>query len=617
MSATTDRTRRLASAATRRAIPFASAATRRAVPFASATTRRAIPLIAAVSIALPATAGATIGSRFKEAARSTNGVVASEHPLASKAGIEMLDRGGNAIDAAVATVFAIGVARPEMCGLGGGGFLVYRSAKGKTAALDFRETAPGEYTFSTGLAFPGPTPIGDPYFGTGHNVAGVPGVVAGMGEALRRFGTKPLAETIDPARRLAAGGVPVTGNTAYFMEQNQHRLRLYDATARIYLKDGLRPYAAGDTLVQTDYAKSLDAIAKEGVDAFYRGTIADAIAADMASSGLIPGDKGTMTKADLAGYRPIWRAPTKVSYRRHTVLGMPAPSSGGLATAEILNILEGFDVRHAGQSSADHIHQLAEAEKIAWADRNAYVGDPAFVDVPQRTMLSQAYADRRRQEIDPGRAKTYEAQAKPEAKGHTTHVSVIDRNGNAVAVTCTIEQIFGSAVVAPGTGFLLNNQLTDFDGAGTANEPQAGKRPRSSMSPTIVVDRRKRVRLVAGGAGGPSIIMGAVQAVINTVDFRLDVARAVDAERIDARGICAGSGLQLCLEDARMQPAVVEQLKARGHEITSMGEYGNLPLVQLAGTELLTGARLAASDPRNGPERAPEYDGAAAQRSWR
>lgn len=576
----------------------------------------ALVLTAAITGATAADAAAVTGSRFKEGARSTKGVVASESPLATRAGIDVLARGGNAVDAAAATVFAVGVARPEMCGIGGGGFLVYRSAKGRARTLDFRETAPGTYSFNTGLTFPGTSPVGDPYFGTGHNVAGVPGVVAGMAEALRRYGSRGLAEAIEPARRLAADGVPVTGVTVSAMQRHLHRLRLYDETARIYLKAGVAPYDAGDVLVQADYARSLALIAEEGADAFYEGAIADAIASDMAASGLVPGDRGTMTKADLARYEPIWRKPARVRYRDHTVLGMPAPSSGGLATGEILNILEGFDLRAAGQSSADHLHLLAEAQKIAWADRNAYVGDPAFVDVPARTMLSQRYADRRRAEIALDRAQTYGPKAAPEAPGHTTHVSVIDRRGNAVAVTCTIEQEFGSGVVAPGTGFLLNNQLTDFGAPGTANEPQPGKRPRSSMSPTIVADRHGRPVLAVGGAGGPSIIMGSVQAVLNTVDFRLDAARAVDAERIDARGVCNGNGLQLCIEDARVDTRVLDELTRRGHALERLGEYDFAPHVQATGWERRAGAKVATSDPRNG-DGSDAYDGAAGQRARR
>lgn len=490
----------------------------------------------------------------------------------------------------------------------------------RVAALDFRERAPQRYTFTSGLTVPGATPLGDPFFGTGHNVVGVPGTVAGLAAGMRRFGRLELADVIAPAIRLARDGFPVTATTAAATATHLHRLRLYDAAARIYLKDGLAPYRPGDRLVQADYAASLAAIAQAGPDAFYRGPIAAAIVAAMETSGAYPGDRGTLSRADLADYRPIWRRAIRAHYRDAFAYGMPAPSSGGTAMAQILNILEGFDLGRLGASSDDALHLVAEAQKLAWADRNAYLGDPAYTTIPAE-LTSEAYAARRRAEIDLRVAKTYQPGAAPAAAqlraagdrgGHTTHVSVIDRHGSAASITCTIEQLLGSAVVAPGTGFLLNNQLTDFDAPGTANAPAPGKRPRSSTSPTIVVRDRKPV-LVSGGADGPSIIMGVVHTVLNTLDFGMDPAHAVDAQRSDARGLCAGAGLQLCLEDARIPGDVVDDLRARGHQITTQGEYAPLPLVQVAGVDPRTGIRRAASDPRNGPREETDTDGAVAE----
>jgi gamma-glutamyltranspeptidase/glutathione hydrolase len=565
-----------------------------------------------------ATAVAKEGSLFRPPATSNGGTVASASTLASEVGIAVLDDGGNAIDAAVATFFAIGVVRPELCGVGGGGFLVYRGADGETAALDFRETAPAEYTFSTGLLLG----VG---FGTGHNVIGVPGGVAGMDAALERYGTKPLAELIAPAARLASEGFPVTNEQSFFMQQHAPRLQLYSETAGIYLKDGLTPYEPGERLVQADYAKSLELIAEQGPSAFYDGPIADAIARAMEESGTYPGDKGTMTKADLQAYEAKWREPLQTTYRGHRVIAMPPPTSGGLALVEMLNILEGFDLRAAGQSSADHLHLVAEAQKIAWADRNEYVGDPDFVNVPVETMTSKPYAGARRQEIKLDAAGEYEPKAGEQHGGagpsvaevgmHTTNLAVIDRWGNAVSINCSIEQIFGSAVVAEGTGFLLNNQLTDFDPPGTANEPQPRKRPRSSMSPAIVVRDGEPV-LVIGGSGGPTIIMGVVNAVIGAVDFGLDTAQAVDGERADTRGNCDGEGLQLCLEDARVLPDVLAELRNRGHDVQSRSaagcmnaggttgtdqpcEYFSGTRTQAVGTDLGGGVREATADPRN------------------
>lgn len=557
-------------------------------------------LVLLLVVAAP-TATAAEGPLLREAARGHGGVVASESVEASTVGIDVLRRGGNAVDAAVATVFAVGVTRPELCGVGGGGFLVHRRADGVVAALDFRETAPATYTFTRGL-FPLPdgTAIG---FGTGHGVVGVPGTVAGMAAALSRFGTRTWAELLKPAERLAREGVEVTTELAAHMRQHAGRLALYPETARSYLRDGVRPYEAGDRLVQSGYAVSLGALRDGGSRAFYEGPIAQAIARDMAASGTYPGDRGTLTAADLAAYRAIWREPVRTTYRGHSVVAMPPPTSGGLALVQTLNVLEGFDLTAA---RADRIHLLAEAQKLAWADRNAYVGDPAFVDVPLATLASKGYAQRRRGEIARDRAGTYRpglgapaaAPAGDHRAGHTTHVSVVDRHGSAVAVTCTIEQIFGSAVVAPGTGFLLNNQLTDFGAPGTANAPAPGKRPRSSTSPTIVA-RRGRPVLAVGGSGGPAIIGGVVNTVLGVVDHGRDVARAVDAERTDARGTCAGDGLQLCLEDARVPAPVRDELARRGHRLQGAGTYARGPRIQAVGVDVATGEALATSDPRN------------------
>jgi gamma-glutamyltranspeptidase/glutathione hydrolase len=533
--------------------------------------------------------------------------VASESRLAARAGIDALDAGGNAIDAAAATVFAAGVTRPDLCGIGGGGFLVYRSARGRTAALDFREKAPSSYQFGSGLLVSGAPP---PLFGTGHNVVGVPGTVAGMAEAVRRHGRRPLSAAIAPAEKLAREGYPVSGELSTNMTIHASRLALFPESARVYLKNGSTPYSPGERLVLKDYADSLGLIARDGPQALYAGPIGQRIADDMSRSGGLPGDRGTMTRADLAAYGAPWRAPLVGRYRGYTVIAMPPPTSGGLALIEILNILEGVPLRSFGQSSADHLHYLAEAQKIAWADRNRYVGDPDFVRVPVGAMTSKDYAAGRRAEIARDRAATYGPKAGgDEPGGHTTHVAVMDAAGNAVSVTCTIEQPFGSAVVAPGTGFLLNNQLTDFDGPGTANEPKPGKRPRSSTSPTIVARRGASV-MALGAAGGASIPMGVTSAVIGVVDFGLDIARAVDAERADARGRCEGSGLQLCIEDARLAPGVADSLRARGHAVTSrspefcrgMGpgcEYWIVNRVQAVGLDPAGGVRLAISDPRN------------------
>lgn len=566
-----------------------------------------LSILLAVS-GLVAPAAAREGSRFRPLVKSDRGIVATESKPAARVGVRVLREGGNAIDAAVATVFAIGVSRPQSCGVGGGGFLVYRGADGRTAALDFRETAPQAFTpnvFS-----------GDGIFNdySGHRTVGVPGVVDGMWEALHRLGTVGWSRVVAPAERLALRGVPVTRSMARDMREEGDRLRLFPRAASIYLEDG-RPYEPGDVLRQRGYARSLHRIRMRGPRAFYRGRIADLIMRDMRRSGRYPGDRSLMRAQDLASYDALWRKPLTGSYRGRRVTAMPPPTSGGIAVIEMLNILRGFDLSAFGHSSVDHLHYLAEAQKIAWADRGAYVADPAYAPVPTRKLISKRYAAARRQEIKRWRAQAYEPAhlggaaptSQDRAGGSTTHVSVIDRWGNAVAVTCTIEQSFGSGVVAPGTGFLLNNEMTDFDDPGAANEAEGGKRPRSSMSPTIVSRHGKPI-IVTGGAGGSLIIMGVLQTIVNRIDFGMDLAHAVDAERIDAQLGVEGPPFPVLLEDGRIPQRVENGLEARGHDITTLedtfvpeDEYGRLPRIQAAGIRPRTHLAVGVSDPRTEP----------------
>jgi gamma-glutamyltranspeptidase / glutathione hydrolase len=555
-------------------------------------------LLGLLLAALP-TAQAREGSRFHEGVSTRLGVVATESPAAARVGRGVLESGGNAVDAAVATVFALGVARPQSCGIGGGGFMLYRSASGRTAALDFRETA-GAATTPTTFAGPG---LHKTF--TGHLTVGVPGVVAGMQAALRRYGTRSLGASIAPAERLARQGFRVPLSLQGAAEDNAKRLANFPNTAGIWLPGG-QPIRAGTLLRQPGLAATLRRISRGGPDAFYRGTIARRIVRDMRTPRPQTRDAGLLTLADFAAYRAVWRRAVTGTYRGRTVLGVPPPTSGGVAIQEMLNILEGFDLRTAGQSSALADHLIAEAQKIAWADRNAYLGDPDQVRVPRAALVSKEYATLRRGEIDPNRAKTFRAgtfslgpaaraagAVEPNPNGSTTHVSVIDRRGNAVALTCTIEQEFGSAVMAPGTGFILNNELTDFGDPGTANAPAPGKRPRSSMAPTIVAQGGRPV-LVAGGAGGARIIMGVLLQVVNTVDYGLSLAQSVDAERLDNQG-----GATINIEEARVDPAQLQALVARGHRLTREGEYGPRPRVQLAGVDRRTGRRTAVSDSRS------------------
>jgi gamma-glutamyltranspeptidase / glutathione hydrolase len=557
----------------------------------------AVALMAPAATGLAAApAPATPGSRLRPAVHGRLGVVATESPAAGRIGRRVLASGGNAVDAAVATVFALNVARPQSCGVGGGGFAVYRRVGGRAATVDFRERAPFRFTPRTLV------PPGLHKSFTGHLTVGVPGTVAGMDLLLRRYGTRTLAQSIGPAASLAARGVRVTHSLSASMAANAARLRLFPAAAAQYLRRG-RAYPPGSILRQPALARTLGLIARHGPGAFYRGVIAGAIVADMRTARRRPGDAARLALADLAAYRARLRPALAGRYRGDTVITVPPPSSGGTTLLEILNILSGFDLHALGPSSVDTLHLLAEAQKLAWADRDAYVADPDRIRVPVRGLISPSYAAQRRAQIDPGRAQAYGpgrpgTAAPPRAsgadaspRGSTTHVSIIDRFGNAIALTCTIEQEFGSTVVAPGTGFLLNNELTDFGPPGTANQPGPGKRPRSSMAPTILLHGRTPI-LVTGAAGGARIIMGVVEAVVGVVDFGRDLAQAVDAERIDETG-----GL-MTIEDARVPPEVLAGLVARGHVLVRVGEYDVRPRVQAAGVSLRGGLRGAVSDPR-------------------
>lgn len=558
--------------------------------------RAAIPAaVLGVALLPSAPASGAEGSRLPVGVESRLGVVSTESPAASRIARQVLEGGGNAIDAAAAAVFAIGVARPQSCGIGGGGFLVYRSPGGTTRTLDFRETAPAAYTPNT------LDPPGLHKTFTGHLPVGVPGIVAGMDAALQRYGTTKLADAVAPAEELARTGFRVPTSLSGAMAQNAARMNLFPTTARQYLKAGAA-YKPGETFKQTDLAATYRRLIRGGPAALYGGTVGRRIVAAMRTE-LAQGDLGgLMTLKDLQDYRVSWRAPVTGTYRGRDVVGMGPPTSGGVATIQMLNLLERYGLQ---QGTADTIHLISEAQRIAWADRGAYLADPGFVPQPAAFLTSKAYADARAGEIALDRTKAHAPGSIPAAaftrpegtetnpNGSTTQVSIVDRRGGAVALTCTVEQEFGSAVVAPGTGVLLNNELTDFSAAGTANEPRGGKRPRSSMSPTIVVQDGKPL-LVTGGAGGSRIIMGALESIVNRVDYGLSLPATVDAERFDDQGTAT-----LEIEDARLDPAVLASLQSRGWLLTRLGEYGVRPRNQVAGTGSGPGLFAASSDSRS------------------
>jgi gamma-glutamyltranspeptidase / glutathione hydrolase len=461
-------------------------------------------------------------------------MVVSDHPVASAVGVEVLRRGGNAIDAAVAVGFALGVVHPQAGNIGGGGFLVYRAADGQAYALDYRETAPAAATRDMYLSGDGRTTHGSL---TGPRSAGVPGAVAGMAEMHRRFGRLPWRDLVDPAIGLARDGVVVDAPRARAFADTQAlpRLRRFPSTVAAFFRGG-RPPRAGDTLRQPALARSLELIADSGADGFYRGRIADQIVAEMQR-----GD-GIITRADLAGYQAKWREPLWTEYRGWQLIGMPPPSSGGVTLAEILNILEASGPLPRFGSAA-LLHVEIEAMRRAFTDRNRFLGDPDFVTQPIARLTDKRYAAQLSLGIDPNRATPSRLLPAIVEGDHTTHFSIVDAEGNAVAITTTLNDDFGSAVTVSDAGFLLNDEMDDFavkPGSpnlfglvqGEANAIQPGKRMLSAMAPTIVLDPDGRLALVTGSPGGPRIITAVAQVISNVIDQGMTLAQAVSAPRI-------------------------------------------------------------------------------------
>ncbi len=503
----------------------------------------AMTLAPGATIAQPASDPATDIVQLAATAKpvvAKHGMVTTQDAIATRIGVEILEKGGNAVDAAVAVGFALAVSHPRAGNLGGGGFFViWLAEKQQAVALDFREVAPQAITANSFLDEHGKPDIAKS-LRTGLGV-GVPGSVAGLATALDKFGSGKftLAELIAPASKLAREGIPVEGDLAYSIDYFQRTLLRWPSTAKIFAKDGA-PLKPGDRLVQHDLANTLDAIAKRGPDAFYRGEIAEKIASAVRAAG------GVMTAEDLAQYKAEVLEAVRGSYRGYDILSMPPPSSGGALLVQLLNILEGYDLGKAGPNAPETLHLMVEAMKRAYADRAEFFGDPAFVDVPLDRLIAKEYAARLRKTIDPAKAtpsSQIRAGLTPTKEGdNTTHYSVIDRHGNAVAATVTLNLNFGLGLVADGTGVLLNNELDDFALApgvpnafgligGAANAPGPGKKPLSSMTPTILLERGK-VFLVTGSPGGSTIITTVLRVVTGIIDHRLDVAQAVLLPRL-------------------------------------------------------------------------------------
>ncbi len=521
---------------------------------------------------------------------AANGMVASQEARASKAGVDILRQGGNAIDAAVAVGFTLAVTLPRAGNLGGGGFmLIHHAGSGETLALDYREKAPSGVGRDLFLGPDGQVDKAKARFS--HASVGVPGTVAGLIEAHRRFGSLPLGHVMAPAIALAVDGLAVSPGLARNLAKRQKRLQKWPATAAVFFKPDGAAYQAGETLVQGDLGASLRRIAATRGGDFYSGETAQAIVGEMARHG------GPMTPADLAAYRPVWRKPAHGTYRGHRIASMPPPSSGGVHLIQMLNILERFPLAAYGHNGADSLHLMVEAMKLAYADRAQHLGDPDFWAVPIKGLTSKAYAKQLATRIDPYRARPSaeigHGDPAPYESNETTHFSVMDGQGNVVSNTYTLNFSFGTGIMAPGTGILLNNEMDDNAFGligGEANAIQGGKRPLSSMTPTILFKDGKPM-LATGTPGGSRIITMVLQVLVNVIDHGMNIAEATAAVRVHHQWLPD----KLFVEPG-LSPDTLAILRQRGHIVTPSRAAGSMQSVMRAAN----GAGfLGASDSRS------------------
>lgn len=509
-----------------------------------------------------------------------NGMVSAQEAVAAQIGLDILEAGGNAVDAGVAVAFALAVTLPRAGNIGGGGFMIIHDAEnGQTKAIDYREMAPSSAERDMYLDAEGNADSELSRF-TGLAV-GVPGTVAGMQMALENYGSMTLAEVIEPAIALAREGIAVTPGLADSLKGLEDRLKKWPTSESIFYKEGGDFYEPGENLVQADLANTLQKIADEGTDGFYKGETATKIAEAVRAAG------GRITVEDMANYKAVLRDPVRGSYRGYEIVSMPPPSSGGAHIIQILNVLEDYPISFLGHNTADTIHLMVEAMKRAYADRSEYLGDSDFVDVPLSEITSKAYAGDIRGDISlnvatpsssikPGELAPYESD-------QTTHFSIVDKDGNAVSNTYTINFSYGSGMVADGTGVLMNNEMDDFAAkpgvpnaygliGGDANAVEGGKRPLSSMSPTIVM-KDGEVFMVTGSPGGSRIITTTLQVIMNVIDHGMNIAEASFAPRIHH---------QWLPDEIRIEEGInldtVGLLEQRGHTVSKKFGDGLNPI---------------------------------------
>ncbi|QSP94171.1 gamma-glutamyltransferase [Marinobacter salinisoli] len=563
-----------------------------------------------IIIALLTTAPAGFAQAILEGERfhpsiGHHGMVATSHNVATEVALKVLQDGGNAVDAAVTAGFALAVTQPRSGNIGGGGFMLIAKGDGSAPeAIDYRETAPAAATETMFQDESGQVNAELSRFS--HLAAGVPGTVAGLALALERHGTISLKDALGPAIKLARDGFVVPRRFTEGLEQARPRLEPWPASMKAFYKRNGNAYQPGDIFRQPDLTKTLQRIAREGVAGFYEGKTARLIAAEMKNHG------GLITEDDLKAYQPVVRQPVHGTYRGYDIYSMSPPSSGGTHIVQILNILEGFPIRESGHNSADNIHWMAEAMKLAYADRSQYLGDTDFVQVPLTGLTSKDYAESLRSgiskdqarpasDIRPGAPEDFES---PE----TTHFSVVDQWGNAVSNTYTINFSYGSGITVTGAGFLLNNEMDDFSAkpgvpnaygliGGEANKVEAGKRMLSSMSPTIV-QKDGKTFLVTGSPGGSRIITTTLQVIMNVIDHGMNIQTAVNAPRIHHQWLP-----DVIRIEQGISPDTVRLLESRGHSVSESSAMGAIQSIMVDEDGTLYGA----GDPRRSTSSARGY----------
>jgi gamma-glutamyltranspeptidase/glutathione hydrolase len=546
----------------------------------------------------------------REPVRAEHGMVASTNEVVSGVGVDIMKRGGNAVDAAIAVALALAVTHPAAGNLGGGGFMMIRLKDGRTTAIDYREMAPAAAHRDIYLDKNGNLIEGEGGSLIGYRAAGVPGTVRGMELALKKYGSGKLtwAQLVEPARRLAANGFTVTYSLARSLHSSREYLSKYAETSHIYLRSN-NFYKEGEIFRQPELAATFARLQRSGPNEFYDGETARLIVADMKRN------NGLMTMEDLRGYIAKERTPVRGSYRGHEIISMPPPSSGGAVLIQMLNILEGFDFQKLEANSSDRYHLMAESMRRAFADRAEYMGDSDFVKVPVAGLIDKSYAATLRATINTDRASTSDEVRAGRPAGYesddTTHFTVVDADGNAVSNTYTLNNSYGSAAVVRGTGILLNDEMDDFAAKpgtpnlygliqGERNAVAPRKRPLSAMTPTIVLRKDGSLWFTVGSPGGPTIINTVLCIITNVIDYEMNIQQAIDFPRIHHQWLPD----ELVGEPFGLSGDTQRALTSRGHKLAKLRYLGDAEGIMI---EEKTGMRLGATDPRRSDGQAVGY----------